>query len=52
MHLQVTYLYYMGVFAFLREDYAEAEMQFCSALSLCHAKARRNIEWAAYLAAL
>jgi hypothetical protein len=42
---QVSYLYYMGVFAFLREDYAEAEKQFCSALSLCHAKARRNIEF-------
>ncbi|ORY90126.1 hypothetical protein BCR35DRAFT_299671 [Leucosporidium creatinivorum] len=41
---RVSYLYYMGVFAFLREDYTEAEKQFCSALSLCHAKARRNIE--------
>lgn len=43
--LQVSYLYYMGVFAFLREDYTEAEKQFCLALSLCHAKARRNIEF-------
>jgi hypothetical protein len=41
---QVTYLYYMGVFAFLREDYGEAEKQFCVALGLIHHKARRNVE--------
>lgn len=41
---QVAYTYYMGVFAFLREDYADAERQFLRALSLTHARGRRNIE--------
>lgn len=41
---QVSFLYYMGVFAFLREDYDDAEKQFLQALSKVHFKARRNIE--------
>lgn len=41
---QVPFMYYMGVFAFLREDYAEAEAKFVEALTLCHARADRNVE--------
>lgn len=41
---RTTYLYYMGVFAFLREDYGEAEASFIQALNLIHKKASRNIE--------
>ncbi|GAA6010216.1 hypothetical protein JCM10207_005671 [Rhodosporidiobolus poonsookiae] len=41
---QVTYRYYMGVFAFLREDYAEAEKQFVEALAATHRKVTRNID--------
>lgn len=39
----------MGVFAFLREDYAEAENMFLYSLVLCHHKARRNIEYVSSL---
>ncbi|BGP52587.1 hypothetical protein JCM8202_004915 [Rhodotorula sphaerocarpa] len=41
---QVTYRYYMAVFAFLREDYAEAERGFREALQQCHYRMKRNIE--------
>lgn len=41
---QVTYRYYMAVFAFLREDYTEAEKGFRDALALCHHRMKRNIE--------
>ncbi|GAA5981097.1 hypothetical protein JCM10908_003985 [Rhodotorula pacifica] len=41
---RVTYQYYMAVFAFLREDYAEAEQGFKQALQLCHYRMKRNIE--------
>ncbi|BGP12266.1 hypothetical protein JCM10213_000039 [Rhodosporidiobolus nylandii] len=41
---QVTYLYYMGVFAFLREDYAEAERKFTEALEGCHRLMKGNRE--------
>ncbi|GAA6040960.1 hypothetical protein JCM8097_000512 [Rhodosporidiobolus ruineniae] len=40
---QVTYTYYMGVFAFLREDYGEAERKFQEALEGCHRKMKDNI---------
>ncbi|GAA5858321.1 hypothetical protein JCM8547_004648 [Rhodosporidiobolus lusitaniae] len=40
---QVTYTYYMGVFAFLREDYDEAEKRFEEALRGTHRKVTRNI---------
>lgn len=42
---QVTYQYYMAVFAFLREDYAEAERRFRVALEQCHHRMKRNIEY-------
>lgn len=41
---RVTYQYYMAVFAFLREDYAEAERRFREALEQCHYRMKRNIE--------
>ncbi|KAM0793522.1 hypothetical protein ACM66B_000960 [Microbotryomycetes sp. NB124-2] len=41
---QVAYLYYMGVFAFLREDYIDAEKNLLAALSKVHSRSRRNIE--------
>ncbi|GAA5954034.1 hypothetical protein JCM21900_005386 [Sporobolomyces salmonicolor] len=41
---QVTYTFYMGVFAFLREDYDEAEKKFTEALGMTHVKMKRNIE--------
>ncbi|GAA5899076.1 hypothetical protein JCM6882_004611 [Rhodosporidiobolus microsporus] len=41
---QVTYTYYMGVFAFLREDYGEAERLFTNALAETHRKVGRNID--------
>ncbi|GAA5907206.1 hypothetical protein JCM5296_004985 [Sporobolomyces johnsonii] len=41
---RVTYTYYMGVFAFLREDYDEAEKKFTEALEMTHVKMKRNIE--------
>ncbi|KAJ8297296.1 Protein CSN12 [Rhodotorula toruloides] len=41
---QVTYKYYMAVFAFLREDYADAENRFREALEMCHYRMKRNIE--------
>lgn len=41
---RVTYTYYMAVFAFLREDYADAEKRFVEALALTHHKMKRNIE--------
>lgn len=41
---QVTYQYYMAVFAFLREDYSEAERRFKVALEQCHHRMKRNIE--------
>lgn len=37
----------MGVFAFLREDYVEAESKFLASLQSCHAKSTRNIEYLA-----
>ncbi len=42
--LQTTYLYYLGLFAFLKEDYAEAEKLFFQSLSLCHKKYNKNVE--------
>lgn len=42
--LQVTYHYYMGVFAFLREDYTEAESLFLQSLRMTHIQSARNIE--------
>ncbi len=42
---QVTYQYYMAVFAFLREDYSEAERRFKVALEQCHHRMKRNIEY-------
>ncbi|KAI5477030.1 cytoplasmic dynein light intermediate chain 1 [Pseudohyphozyma bogoriensis] len=44
MSHQVSYRYYLGVFAFLREDYAEAERMFLDALKSVHRKALRNRE--------
>lgn len=44
LHLQVTYLYYLGVFAFLREDYPEAEGHFLKSLQMTHVRSPRNIE--------
>ncbi|GAA5945530.1 hypothetical protein JCM3775_004191, partial [Rhodotorula graminis] len=41
---RVTYSYYMAVFAFLREDYAQAEKGFVEALGMTHRKMKRNIE--------
>ncbi|GAA5836176.1 hypothetical protein JCM11251_007388 [Rhodosporidiobolus azoricus] len=41
---RVTYTYYMGVFAFLREDYGEAERLFTQALGETHRKVGRNID--------
>ncbi|SCZ90212.1 BZ3500_MvSof-1268-A1-R1_Chr1-3g01842 [Microbotryum saponariae] len=41
---QTTYTYYMGVLAFLREDYTEAEVQFSNALGMVHHRAFKNIE--------
>lgn len=41
---RITYNYYLGVFAFLREDYKEAETKFLLALSKCTIKSPRNIE--------
>ncbi|KAK4055163.1 COP9 signalosome (CSN) subunit [Microbotryomycetes sp. JL201] len=41
---QVAYLYYMGVFAFLREDYTDAEKNLLAALSKVHSRSTRNIE--------
>ncbi|KAK4057714.1 COP9 signalosome (CSN) subunit [Microbotryomycetes sp. JL221] len=41
---QVAYLYYMGLFSFLREDYIEAENNLLSALNKIHFKSNRNIE--------
>ncbi|GAA5949990.1 hypothetical protein JCM3765_007762 [Sporobolomyces pararoseus] len=40
---QTGYNYYMGVFAFLREDYKEAEARFTGCLEGIHRKASRNI---------
>lgn len=40
---QTGYNYYMGVFAFLREDYKEAEAKFTECLEGIHRKASRNI---------
>ncbi|GAA5975091.1 hypothetical protein JCM11641_000029 [Rhodosporidiobolus odoratus] len=41
---QVTYKYYMGVFAFLREEYGEAERLMSEALAGCRRGMRRNID--------
>ncbi|GAA6047539.1 hypothetical protein JCM3770_005797 [Rhodotorula araucariae] len=41
---RVTYTYYMAVFAFLREDYSQAEKGFVEALGMTHRKMKRNIE--------
>ncbi|GAA6064667.1 hypothetical protein JCM10212_001783 [Sporobolomyces blumeae] len=41
---RITYMYYLGVFAFLREDYADAEQKFVFALEGIHKKATRNID--------
>ena len=49
---QVTYQYYMAVFAFLREDYAEAERRFRVALEQCHHRMKRNIEYVPVCACL
>ncbi|GAA6011807.1 hypothetical protein JCM11491_000757 [Sporobolomyces phaffii] len=40
---QTGYNYYMGVFAFLREDYKEAEARFEGCLEGIHRKSNRNI---------
>ncbi|GAA5899273.1 uncharacterized protein JCM6883_005165 [Sporobolomyces salmoneus] len=40
---QTGYNYYMGVFAFLREDYKDAEARFIDCLEGIHRKASRNI---------
>ncbi|SCV68343.1 BQ2448_464 [Microbotryum intermedium] len=42
---RTTYTYYMGVLAFLREDYTEAEVQFSNALAMVHHRAVKNIEY-------
>ncbi|BGP36247.1 COP9 signalosome (CSN) subunit [Rhodotorula kratochvilovae] len=44
---RVTYTYYMAVFAFLREDYDQAEKGFVEALGMTHRKMKRNIEYVA-----
>lgn len=44
--LQTTYLYYLGLFAFLKEDYVEAEKLFLQSLTLCHKKYSKNVEYA------
>jgi len=41
---QTTYLYYLGLFAFLKEDYTEAEKLFLQSLTLCHKKYSKNVE--------
>ncbi|TNY18134.1 COP9 signalosome complex subunit [Rhodotorula diobovata] len=41
---RVAYTYYMAVFAFLREDYPQAERGFVEALGMTHRKMKRNIE--------
>ncbi|GAA5834958.1 hypothetical protein JCM3766R1_002053 [Sporobolomyces carnicolor] len=40
---QTGYNYYLGVFAFLREDYKDAEARFIDCLEGIHRKASRNI---------
>lgn len=42
---QIEYTYYMGVFAFLREEYTEAERKFTDCLEGIHRKAKRNISY-------
>lgn len=39
---QVTYRYYLGVFAFLNEKYSDAERELQFAFDNCHRKAYRN----------
>ncbi|GAA94337.1 uncharacterized protein L969DRAFT_89991 [Mixia osmundae IAM 14324] len=41
---QITYRYYMGVFAFLREDYQAAESEFVFCFEQCSRTAKRNQE--------
>lgn len=41
---QVTYKYYVGVIAFLDENYAEAQTQLIDAWQMCHKDATRNQE--------
>jgi len=45
MSHQVTYRYYIGVFAFLNEKYADAEKELSFAFQHCHRYAYRNQEW-------
>ncbi|KAL8286185.1 hypothetical protein RQP46_004673 [Phenoliferia psychrophenolica] len=42
---QVAYNYYLGVFAFLREDYLEAEQHFLSSLSMIKSTSYKNIDF-------
>jgi hypothetical protein len=41
---QVTFKYYVGILAFLQEDYKEAEARLTEAWELCHKDARKNQE--------
>jgi hypothetical protein len=41
---QVTYRYYLGIFSFLNERYADAEKELTFAFERCHRKAYRNQE--------
>lgn len=41
---KVAYNYYLGVFAFLREDYVEAEAKFLASLEMIHRTSHKNIE--------
>lgn len=39
---QVTFHYYVGVLAFLNEEYTKAETELSVAFDACHASQRRN----------
>ncbi|KAH8916436.1 hypothetical protein BT69DRAFT_1355686 [Atractiella rhizophila] len=41
---KVTYLYYMGLIAFLKEDFATAERELSLSFVLCHRRSIRNRE--------
>ena len=41
---QVTYRYYLGIFAFLNERYGDAEKELTFAFERCHRQACRNQE--------
>ena len=46
---QITYRYYMGVFAFLREDYAIAETELTFCLHSIRKRSQRQIEYVSCL---